>query len=73
MSKDASSIALGDHFKRFVDDLVASGRYASANEVLRAALRLLEALDDGLSSGPPEPFDFDEFVADMQAESARNA
>jgi antitoxin ParD1/3/4 len=37
-----SSYTLGDHYEKFVRDLVDSGRYASASEVIRDALRLLE-------------------------------
>ena len=37
-----SSYALGTRFERFVRRQVATGRYASASEVVRAALRLLE-------------------------------
>ena len=37
-----SSYTLGEHFERFVKKQVESGRYASASEVLRDALRLLE-------------------------------
>jgi len=35
-------INLTDHDEQLVEDLVASGRYNDANEVLRAGLRLLE-------------------------------
>ena len=41
MSKN-TSISLGDHFSRFVDQQLAQGRYGSASEVVRAGLRLLE-------------------------------
>ena len=37
-----TSVALGDHFDRFVAGQVASGRYRSSSEVMREALRLLE-------------------------------
>ena len=41
MSKN-TSISLGDHFAKFIDTQVAGGRYASASDVIRAGLRLLE-------------------------------
>ncbi len=41
MSKNTSR-SLGDHFEQFINKEIESGRYASANEVIRTALRLLE-------------------------------
>jgi len=74
-----TSIALGDHFSRFVDRQIAEGRYGSASEVIRAGLRLLEeheaklaalraALLEGEQSGPSQPFDFDRFLERKRAQ-----
>ncbi len=68
-----TSVSLGDHFAGFIDERVASGRYKSASDVIRAGLRLLEerearvealrdALVEGERSGPATPFDFDAFI-----------
>lgn len=73
MSKD-TPIALGDHFVKFIDGQVAQGRYGSASDVMRAALRLLEeqeakldalraALVEGERSGASSPFDFEAYIA----------
>lgn len=40
-----TSVSLGEHFTEFVQQQVASGRYATASDVLRAGLRLLEYED----------------------------
>ena len=69
-----TSISLDDHFVDFLGREVASGRYRSASEVVRAGLRLLEdqeahlaalraALVAGENSGEPEVFDFDAFIS----------
>lgn len=63
-----TSISLGDHFERFIQKEVAAGRYSSASEVVRTALRLLEveeskikvlrsALEEGENSQIVEDFD----------------
>ncbi|WP_188043880.1 type II toxin-antitoxin system ParD family antitoxin [Changpingibacter yushuensis] len=68
-----TSISLDDHFAAFLAREVATGRYRSASEVVRAGLRLLEdqetqiaalrsALIAGEESGRAEPFDFDAFI-----------
>lgn len=41
-----SSYTLGSHFENFIREQVERGRYASASEVLRDALRLLEQAED---------------------------
>ena len=41
-SKYALSVSLTAHLCHFVDEQVASGRYRTASEVIREALRLLE-------------------------------
>ena len=69
MSKTTSFI-LGNHFEEFVASQVQGGRYASASEVIRDGLRLVEErtealaalkaqLDAGVESGIAEDFSWD--------------
>lgn len=37
-----TSILLGDYFENFIREKISSGRFSSASEVVRTALRLLE-------------------------------
>jgi antitoxin ParD1/3/4 len=37
------NVSLGRRYRKLTDDLVRCGRYGSASEVVRAAMRLLEA------------------------------
>jgi len=63
-----TSILLGEHFEDFISAKISSGKYNSASEVIRTALRLLEAeelktksltkaLIQGEKSGPYKNFD----------------
>ena len=70
----ASSYTLDEHFEGFVKEMVESGRYASASEVMRDSLRLMEererwreakldalkqTIQEGLESGPAALLDMD--------------
>ena len=51
------SIALEDHLREFVERMVATGRYGSTSDVIKAGLRLLEEQkerNDALSIGQRE-------------------
>ncbi|MFH2142175.1 MAG: type II toxin-antitoxin system ParD family antitoxin [Bacteroidota bacterium] len=37
-----TSILLGDYFENFINQQIKTGKFASASEVIRAALRLFE-------------------------------
>ncbi|OPY67311.1 MAG: Antitoxin ParD1 [Syntrophorhabdaceae bacterium PtaU1.Bin034] len=67
-----SSYAVGKHFEDFIRQQIESGRYGSASEVVRDALRLLEEreelremqikvlrqqIQEGKESGPDIPAD----------------
>lgn len=78
-----TSILLGDYFDKFINAQVQSGRFASASEVVRAALRLFEQeekqkadltkeLIKGEKSGFIQQFDRKRFVDGLHAKHLRN-
>ena len=72
---------LGDHFGAFVDAQVETGNFETADQVVRAALSLLErrsieedvriraAIEEGLASGVPREFDWDELYREIEAQA----
>lgn len=78
-----TSILLGDYFDRFINSQVQSGRFSSASEVVRAALRLYEQeenkqkelvkeLKAGEKSGMIENFDSTDFLKKLQAKHVKD-
>ena len=48
-----SSYAIGDYFEQFIRQQIDSGRYSSAREVVREALRGLEEIADYIAQDNP--------------------
>ncbi len=76
----ATSIILGDHFDQLIAQQVQTGRYGTASEVVRYALRLFEqqqtaikrlndAIEEGYASGISKPFDWDDLFEEAVAEA----
>ena len=79
----ASSYSIGKHFEELIDNLVDSGRYATASEVMREGLRLVEEREErrqaklgalraeiqkGFDSGPMEEVgDLRQWLDDIKA------
>jgi len=74
-----TSVLLGDHYESFIKTQITSGKFSSASEVVRAALRLLQdeeerkiailrsALEAGEQSGLAVPYDGEKFISNMMA------
>jgi len=82
MSKN-TSILLGDYFDNFINDQVKSGKFSSASEVVRAALRtfeyeeakkaaLIKELELGEKSGFIKDFDKDSFLKNVREKHRAN-
>ena len=81
---DTTRISLDESSGRFVAQQVRSGRYRSADEVVRASLRLLEerehalealrqALIEGEQSGEDSPLDMDALRDEARKEAGLDA
>jgi antitoxin ParD1/3/4 len=80
----STSIVLNDRWEKFLTERIATGRYDSVSEAVRAGLRLLEIeeekfdrlmalLQEGIDSGPATPFDMDEIIREAKAKVKRAA
>jgi antitoxin ParD1/3/4 len=73
-----TSILLGDYFENFINGMVQTGKFSSASEVVRAALRMFEQeeakklelikeLEKGEKSGIAKDFKRDSFLKKLKA------
>jgi antitoxin ParD1/3/4 len=80
MAKNTSML-LGNHFEQFIEEQIAAGRFSSASEVVRTALRLMEAeelkkkelnkaLAIGEKSGMIDDFDAKAFFKKLKQKEA---
>lgn len=78
-----TSILLGDYFDNFINAQVQSGRFSSASEVVRAALRMFEQeenqkkelvkeLKKGERSGVVKNFDRKKFIKNLHSKHVTN-
>ena len=73
-----TSMTLGEHFDGFIAQQISKGRFASASEVVRAGLRMLEdnerkiatlrhLLEEGEQSGVAE-YSYESFMRELDDE-----
>jgi len=78
-----TSILIGDYFDRFISNQVQTGRFSSASEVVRAALRLFEQaemkkqelvneLKTGEKSKLIEDFDSNKFLREIHSKYSKD-
>jgi len=78
-----TSILLGDYFNNFINRQIQTGRFSSASEVVRTALRLFEQeeskkgelikeLKKGEKSGFIGKFDRKKFIKNLHAKYVRD-
>lgn len=79
-----TSILLGNYFDNFINSQIQSGRFSSASEVVRAALRLfeqeekqkselVEELEKGEKSGFVQKFDRKKFIKNLHGKHVSDA
>ena len=77
-----TSILLGDYFNEFIKEQISTGRFNSASEVVRSALRMFEEeeikkkelikeLIKGEQSGFSDSFDKREFLKKMHLKASK--
>jgi len=77
-----TSILLGDYFDNFINGQVKTGKFSSASEVIRAALRMFEQeetkkaelikeLIKGEKSGFVKDFDRDSFLKNLKEKHSK--
>lgn len=77
-----TTVNLDDHAAEFIEQQIDGGNFTSASDVVAAGLKLLRerqekierlraAIIEGEKSGPPQPFDLDEFLQRMHARYAQ--
>ena len=75
-----TSFVLGEHFEKLINQQIHTGRYSSASEVVRDALRMFEeqqsaikrlndAIEEGYASGISDAFDWDELSEQTAAQA----
>jgi antitoxin ParD1/3/4 len=77
----ATSYSIGKHFEEMIENLIASGRYSTASEIMREGLRLVEEREErrkaklevlraeiqkGFDSGPSEEVDIAGFIRSVK-------